>query len=316
MKNSTSFTAQSLQCEIGYSQCDACLMDKLPHDSEDDNNDDFAAVTYHSTSEDDTAFRNGASEAWFAYDEVEIPFAEGRDRYLAKGVYTNGPRKGKTCVAKWYKSQSDPKLVSPTEIKNNAELFDLEIERIVQAHFLITKWNIIKPYLTPRIRVNIPDTFRIMRKGDVVRDDEKEVSSAVLVERFARHSCHKFNSNTGWWPKYFKDHEKAYKKKHWIDVMQAVSHFSYHVSNGELVVCDFTGAFFDQSSDLVLIDPVILSRSERWGATDLGSIGISTFFSQHKCNAFCQGKKWIIPDDTTCYLEVQENTFRKVLKKQ
>jgi hypothetical protein len=313
MKKAASFTAQSLHCEIGYSPCDACLVDKLPHGSEDHEND-FEAITYQSTSEDHSAFRNGASEAWFAYEEVEIPFAEGRDRYLAKGIYTNGPRKGKTCVAKWYKSQSDPKLVSPTEIKNNAELFDREIERIVQVHFIITKWNMIKPYATPKIRVNIPDTFRIMRKGDVENGD-KEASSAVLVERFARHSCQKFNSNTGWWPKYFKDHDKAYKKKHWIDIMQAVSHFSYHVSNGEFVVCDFVGAFFDQSTGLVLTDPAILSRSEKWGATDLGSIGISTFFSQHKCNEFCRGKKWIFPEDTTCYLEVQEDTFRKVPKK-
>jgi hypothetical protein len=35
-------------------------------------------------------------------------------------------------------------------------------------------------------------------------------------------------------------------------------------------------------------DPVILSRTRQYGATDLGPDGISTFFARHECSRFCR----------------------------
>ncbi len=42
--------------------------------------------------------------------------------------------------------------------------------------------------------------------------------------------------------------------------------------------------------ELVLSDPVILSRTGDYGVTDLGRDGISSFFSQHDCNQYCRPK--------------------------
>ncbi|OAT04306.1 hypothetical protein BDBG_00885 [Blastomyces gilchristii SLH14081] len=39
--------------------------------------------------------------------------------------------------------------------------------------------------------------------------------------------------------------------------------------------------------EVVLSDPVILAWNQEYGVTNLGSDGISSFFSQHKCNNYC-----------------------------
>ena len=87
--------------------------------------------------------------------------------------------------------------------------------------------------------------------------------------------------------------------------MQALSHFTYHVSGGQFVLCDLQGGVYDKG--VVLTDPVILSRTRTYGVTDLGAKGISSFFSQHRCNEFCRGH-WTKPKDTTCYLDPQQGT--------
>lgn len=40
-------------------------------------------------------------------------------------------------------------------------------------------------------------------------------------------------------------------------------------------------------SNSVLSDPAICSRTETYGPTDLGPLGINMFFAQHECNCFC-----------------------------
>ena len=93
----------------------------------------------------------------------------------------------------------------------------------------------------------------------------------------------KFNSNSG----------HVFPSKH-SDMMQALSHFSYHNSGGEYVLCDLQGAFHG-SGNVVLTDPAILSRDKSFGPTDLGYPGIIKFFSQHRCNHWCQGH-WQLPN--------------------
>ncbi|KAE8343271.1 hypothetical protein BDV24DRAFT_173014 [Aspergillus arachidicola] len=90
------------------------------------------------------------------------------------------------------------------------------------------------------------------------------------------------NSNTGW-----NDDSRT-----WGEVMQALSHFSYHISGGNYVLCDLQGGIYQH--ELVLSDPVILSRTREYGVTDLGLDGISSFFSQHVCNDFCR-PNWTQP---------------------
>lgn len=60
--------------------------------------------------------------------------------------------------------------------------------------------------------------------------------------------------------------------------MQALSHFSFHISGGHLLLCDLQGGLM--RNGVSLTDPVIMSRDMAYGVTDLGTKGISNFFSQ------------------------------------
>ena len=109
----------------------------------------------------------------------------------------------------------------------------------------------------------------------------------VLQEPFII-NYQKFNSNTGW----------ADESIPWARVMQALSHFSYHISNGQTLLCDLQGGVYQDG--VVLTDPVVMSTTRQYGPTDLGSPGISSFFSNHTCNEFCRSN-WRRPRDQQQY---------------
>lgn len=88
----------------------------------------------------------------------------------------------------------------------------------------------------------------------------------------------------------------------WAHAMQALSHFSYDVSGGELLLCDLQGGVGNAGA--VLTDPAICSRDREYGATDLGVSGIDLFFREHKCRNFCW-KSW-----RTHVVEKQKNRPR------
>ena len=88
-------------------------------------------------------------------------------------------------------------------------------------------------------------------------------------------------------------------------MMQALSHFSYHITGGAFVLCDLQGGLYKDGA--ILTDPVLLSRDRRFGPTDLGSYGISSFFSYHQCNEFCDAS-WSKPRGPACYYEAIEGT--------
>ncbi|CAD7964127.1 unnamed protein product [Amoebophrya sp. A25] len=73
------------------------------------------------------------------------------------------------------------------------------------------------------------------------------------------------------------------------EVAQALSHFSYHASDGTELLCDVQGGKAGET--YVLSDVVIVSAEKKYGLTDLGQTGIENFFSQHRCNRFC-GPNW------------------------
>jgi hypothetical protein len=96
-----------------------------------------------------------------------------------------------------------------------------------------------------------------------------------LVEPYIN-DFQKFNSNTGW---------KTSEDDAIVDMLQALSHYSYHVSSGQFVLCDLQGGLC--RGGVILTDPVILSRNSRFGRSDLGADGIRTFFYNHECNQYC-----------------------------
>ncbi|KAL7526684.1 hypothetical protein ACHAXR_002627 [Thalassiosira sp. AJA248-18] len=158
-----------------------------------------------------------------------------------------------------------------------------------KAHELVKEWN-SRRMIDKIVQVNIPSvwTFDYAVIGSPISGKK------VLVEPFI-HNYQKFNSNTGW----------ADNDTPWPRVMQALSHFSYHVSSGQFVLCDLQGGVYGDS--VVLTDPVILSRNKMYGVTDLGPRGISSFFSNHVCNEFCSAS-WSKPADQRRYFRPQAGT--------
>ena len=80
----------------------------------------------------------------------------------------------------------------------------------------------------------------------------------VLVEPHIA-NFRKFNSNTG-------------KADNAHEIIQALSHFSYHQSGGQMCLCDLQGG--QDGHQYVLSDVVLLSITRQFGATDLGQPGI------------------------------------------
>lgn len=229
-----------------------------------------------STRESGTARKNESSSAVFQGDAMTNPFAQGTFRWVAKGSYTNGPRSGQAAVCKWFK----------TGHVMEAEFFDLDIKAMNKALDLVQQWNSHR-FIDQMIKVNLPAVWTFS-------PGSRWEGTMVLQKAFIE-SYQKFNSNTGW----------ADSSTDWPQLMQALSHFSFHVSGGQFVLCDLQGGVYNNG--VILTDPVILSRDKSYGITDLGPQGVSSFFSRHKCNRYCRSQ-WSMPANRKSYHAVQMGT--------
>ena len=68
--------------------------------------------------------------------------------------------------------------------------------------------------------------------------------------------------------------------------MPAFMHWSWYHTKGEKMIADLQG--IRDSNGYTLTDPVILSLSGEYGATDMRVEGMAIFFCLHKCNSFCE----------------------------
>lgn len=205
-------------------------------------------------------------------EELKHPFAEGSFRHVAMGHYTDGPRQGQPCVVKWFK----------TGVVFEEEYFRLDIKAVDKAVEIVNRFNELS-IVNKSIRVNVPEVWTFTNAAG------GWAGVKHLCEPFI-HNYEKFNSNSGW----------VNEEETWGEVMQALSHFSYHVSGGQFVLCDLQGGIYRY--EVVISDPVILSRTRQFGVTDLGSQGISNFFSQHVCNNFCR-PNWTRPANPVPHFE-------------
>lgn len=217
-----------------------------------------------------TARTNDATEASFSDWDLEHPFAEGAFRWVAKGVYTAGPRRGEPCVCKWFKNSG---------LSYEEKYFQHDIKAVDKAMELISQWNQAR-IVDRRIQMNRPEVWTFKRGSTFAK-------RKVLQEPHI-HNWQKFNSNSGW----------ALEGEGWPQIMQALSHYSYHISRGQFVLCDLQGGIYNNGA--VLTDPVILSQGKQYGCTDLGPSGISTFFAHHRCNKYCRSD-WLKPQDFRSY---------------
>lgn len=216
-------------------------------------------------------------------------------RYVARGRYESGPRKGQQCVVKWLKSGMTN---SRTKFKHDLSVVDETLS-------ITEKWNASRLIDQP-IRVNIPALWRLSR------DFGSFEGTRVLVEPYIEgfQKCEYYlsrvlmlidtdkregNSNTGW----------CDISKPWGRVMQALSHYSYHVTNGRLLLCDLQGGTYDTCA--IVTDPVICSTTASYGPTDMSDEGISSFFALHSCNEYCR-RSWKKPSFSRSHLTAVKST--------
>jgi hypothetical protein len=95
------------------------------------------------------------------------------------------------------------------------------------------------------------------------------------VEKFLEGKFMKFSSNSGW----EIQHELG-------KIPCSISHLSWFLSEGQLVVTDLQGTFDEKGYHLT--DPAISSMQPgQYGVTDIGVKGIVSFLKNHKCTNFC-----------------------------
>ena len=217
-----------------------------------------------------TARHNESNHASFTHEALSKPFAAGAFRWVAKGKYTEGSRRGEACVCRWFKTNSDLE----------DSFFATDLEASQKAVDLITKWN-TQRLIDRMVKVNLPEIWTFTSRSG------EWAGRQVLQEPFIEH-YQKFNSNSGW----------ADDSLPWPRVMQALSHFTYHISNGQYLLCDLQGGIYRDG--VILTDPVVLSNTRQYGPTDLGPEGMSTFFAHHECNEFCAAQ-WKQPKNAHAY---------------
>ena len=174
--------------------------------------------------------------------------------------------------------------------------YDTELATVDKTLELLTAWN-GAVIVSSTLRLNIPEVWTQERWFEDDYGNEEAEEQLTLVEPFIENYV-KFNSNSGW---------VAKDQGSWGELMQALSHFSYHISGGQFLLCDLQGGIYRDGA--ILTDPVIQSRTRgRFGPTDLGADGIGTFFARHACNKFCSGKGWQRPRATRAVFKASEGT--------
>lgn len=195
--------------------------------------------------------------------DLDHLYAQGTFKNVYLGVYTSGERKGQVCVAKRFKSGS---------VFENS-YFANELITLRKSLEIIDRFN-NREYVSCKIWLNLASVWNC-----------SHCSEKFLHEPFLK-NFEKFNSNTGW----------TRENNGWSDVLQALSHFSYHISDGQYLLCDLQGAIYKEG--MILTDPVIMSEKKDFGPSDLGLDGISSFFAHHTCSKYCR-PYWLLPTQRT-----------------
>jgi len=105
---------------------------------------------------------------------------------------------------------------------------------------------------------------------------ESNPSEYWMIEEYVEGDHEKWNNNAGW----------ADQKE---EVAQAFSHFTWHDSEGEMMIVDVQGVK-RSSTQIILTDPAIHSKkaSSRWeSGLNTGEEGMKLFFNSHTRNSTC-----------------------------
>ena len=189
-------------------------------------------------------------------------FAEGRFRNAYKGTWINPLEKqGQKCVIK---EKKDTYTWNPTD-------WDTSVKIQKKAQELAGSFN----------RSSYQISFAEVDVLPVLKNDSPSGprrGEHVLVEDFIPGNFKKWCSNYG----FISDEAKTT-----AITMPAFMHWSWVHTGGEMMVADLQGVRGDDG--YTLTDPVILSTTGTYGATDMGVEGMAMFFIHHECNGICSG---------------------------
>lgn len=170
-----------------------------------------------------------------ALEWVIQPFAEGGCRKCFKGTVTSGKYRGKSIVAKVFKD------------RNHRQYFDLHHDdRVIseKTRSYADKFNAeVKP--SKKILVLIP----LIRKVTIVHmNGSLVVDNFVFIEPYIPGKFVKFNDNCGGISPVGT-------------LMPVFSHWTYHISSGQELVCDLQG--FRYENAYIITDPAIHSAGAK-----------------------------------------------------
>ena len=192
-------------------------------------------------------------------------FAEGRFRNAYEGTWLNPPeRKGQKCVVK---EKKDTYTWNPTD-------WDTSVKIHKKAQELAGSFNVsLKP--SHQISFTEVDVLQVVESDSL---SGPRLNEYVLVEDFIPGNFKKWCNNYGF---------ISEEAKTTAITMPAFMHWSWVHTGGEMMVADLQGV--RGGDGYTLTDPVILSTTGTYGATDMGVEGMAMFFMHHDCNDICNG---------------------------
>lgn len=226
-----------------------------------------SAKGYNTYQADWVILRDDGCEAEFSPAAFNAAM-KGGHKFAIQGQYTSGLLKGYDTVAKWPKKH---RAFGP-DVYNN----DIRCAR--HAVEFVQVFNALKIAPVP-LRVIIPSVQVFDRTVPCpARLRDTFYLREPKVQKFQ-----KWNLNSG----------LNVVNTPFARAMQAFTHFTYHESGGQCIVCDIQGALYHDQA--ILTDLAIVSHQPgAFGATDLGAKGLIKFFSKHVCNEFCN-PEWGFP---------------------
>mmetsp|Transcript_25152 Transcript_25152/g.38728 ORF Transcript_25152/g.38728 Transcript_25152/m.38728 type:complete len:270 (-) Transcript_25152:312-1121(-) len=208
---------------------------------------------------------------------------EGAFRMAYAGTYIGGNRNNQEAVCKCFKSKYR---------QLESEFFDADFQIADRAIQYAEDWNDMCEH----------GKEILITRGDIHRIGGQKFLVEPLIRYFT-----KFTSNNGW----IADEDDV----GWtVLAMEAFSHYTYHRSGGQMIVCDLQGRYrYDRYNRgkcrFEMTDPAICSRRCNYGPTDLGEKGIDSFFANHICNEFCNyDGRWQRPRDAYQYFPMSSST--------
>ncbi|XP_038062567.1 alpha-protein kinase 1-like [Patiria miniata] len=233
----------------------------------------------------------GMTSTWVTFENNW--FDEGASRYAYKGTFHGDPRlEGKPCVTKVYKEEWYERLSEYAweaddraycKAQEMAQLFNIRYNTSKPIEFVRPEFTKVETRAAFKFLGFIPFERYVKGKRPGTSDSVSNIIPAhatVAVESYLEGDYVKFNSNFG------------YLGRADIATPAAFSHFTYHESEGKVLVCDLQGV--RSSSRYMFTDPAVNSSSTKlglYGSTDLGKAGIVKFFLKHRCNELCKGLK-------------------------